>query len=127
MRVGERRCEMENIGISEECASPKRGKWINSALPPRSGKPNRTEFHAKLGITFTAILPRLTPHTDLGRPAVEAYAARNGQSVDDYVQSLGEPLTPEAAGSAVVELVGADAATLAPSYLLTGAGLRQLD
>jgi NAD(P)-dependent dehydrogenase (short-subunit alcohol dehydrogenase family) len=82
---------------------------------------------ANLGITFTAVLPRLTPHTDLGRPAVEAYAARNGQSVDDYVQSLGEPLTPEAAGSAVVELVGADAATLAPSYLLTGAGLRQLD
>ena len=73
------------------------------------------------------MLPRLTPHTDLGRPAVEAYAARNGQSVDDYVQSLGEPLTPEAAGSAVVELVGADTATLAPAYLLTGAGLRQLD
>jgi NAD(P)-dependent dehydrogenase (short-subunit alcohol dehydrogenase family) len=82
---------------------------------------------ANLGITFTAVLPRLTPHTDLGRPAVEAYAARNGQSVDDYVQSLGEPLTPEAAGSAVVELAGANAATLAPSYLLTGAGLRQLD
>jgi NAD(P)-dependent dehydrogenase (short-subunit alcohol dehydrogenase family) len=82
---------------------------------------------ANLGITFTAVLPRLTPHTDLGRPAVEAYAARNGQSVDDYVQSQGEPLTPEAAGSAVVELVGADTATLAPSYLLTGAGLRQLD
>jgi len=82
---------------------------------------------AKLEITFTAVLPRLTPHTDLGRPAVEAYAARNGQSVDDYIRSTGEPLTPEVAGSAVVELVGADAATIGPSYLLTGEGLRGLE
>ena len=82
---------------------------------------------ADLDITFTAVLPRLTPHTDLGRPAVEAYAARNGQSVDDYVRSMGEPLTPEGAGSAVVELVGADAGTIAAGYLLTGAGLKQLE
>jgi hypothetical protein len=82
---------------------------------------------ADLDIIFTAVLPRLTPHTDLGRPAVEAYAARNGQSVDDYVGSMGEALTPEGAGSAVVELVGADAATIAAGYLLTGAGLRQLE
>lgn len=82
---------------------------------------------ADLEITFTSVLPRLTPHTDLGRPAVEAYAARNGQSVDEYVQTLGEPLTPEAAGAAVVELVGADATTIASSYLLTGAGLQPLD
>ena len=81
---------------------------------------------ANLDITFTAVLPRLTPHTDLGRPAVEAYAARHGQSVNDYVRSMGEPLTPEGAGDAVVELTRADAATIAPSYLLTGAGLREL-
>ena len=82
---------------------------------------------ADLDITFTAVLPRLTPHTDLGRPAVEAYAARNGQSVDDYVRSMGEPLTPVGAGSAVVELVRADAATIAAGYMLTGAGLRRLE
>jgi NAD(P)-dependent dehydrogenase (short-subunit alcohol dehydrogenase family) len=35
---------------------------------------------ADLDITFTAVLPRLTPLTDLGRPAVRAYAARSGQS-----------------------------------------------
>jgi NAD(P)-dependent dehydrogenase (short-subunit alcohol dehydrogenase family) len=82
---------------------------------------------ADLDLTFTAVLPRLTPHTDLGRPAVEAYAARNGQSVEDYVRAMGEPLTPEAAGAAVVALTRADAATIAPSYLLTGSGLQQLD
>src|SRR5437868_15035514 len=79
-----------------------------------------------LGITFTAVLPRLTPLTDLGRPAVRAYAARSGQSEDEYLRQLGEPLTPAVAGAAVVELVRADPATLAPGYLLTGGGLQTL-
>ena len=82
---------------------------------------------AGLGITVTAVLPRITPLTDLGRPAVQAYAARNGQSADEYVRQLGTPLTPEVAGKALVELLQADAATLAPGYLLTGTGLQRLD
>jgi NAD(P)-dependent dehydrogenase (short-subunit alcohol dehydrogenase family) len=81
---------------------------------------------AGLGITFTTVLPRITPLTDLGRPAVRAYAARNGQSEEEYLQAMGEPLTPEVAGAAVVELVQADAATVAPGYLLTGSGLQKL-
>jgi NAD(P)-dependent dehydrogenase (short-subunit alcohol dehydrogenase family) len=83
---------------------------------------NRTD----LGITFTALLPRITPLTELGRPAVRAYAARNGQSEDEYVKQFGEPLTPEVAGAAVVELVRADASTVAPGYVLSGAGLQKL-
>ncbi len=39
---------------------------------------------------------------------------------------MGVPLTPEAAGAAVVELIRADPASLAPGYLLTGAGLKEL-
>jgi NAD(P)-dependent dehydrogenase (short-subunit alcohol dehydrogenase family) len=81
---------------------------------------------AGLGITFTALLPRLTPLTELGRPAVQAYAERAGQSEDEYLRQQGEPLTPDGAGAAVVELVTADAATIAPAYLLTAAGLHQL-
>jgi NAD(P)-dependent dehydrogenase (short-subunit alcohol dehydrogenase family) len=81
---------------------------------------------AGLGIRFTAVLPRLTPLTGLGRSAVTAYAARSGQSEDDYVAGTGPSLTPEGAGAAVLELLGADAATLAPDYLLTGAGLQPL-
>src|SRR5262249_36966804 len=79
-----------------------------------------------LGITFTAVLPQITPLTDLGQPAVRAYAARSGQSEQDYIQQFGPPLTPEVAGTALVELAQADAATLAPGYLLTGAGLHTL-
>jgi NAD(P)-dependent dehydrogenase (short-subunit alcohol dehydrogenase family) len=81
---------------------------------------------AGLGITFTALLPRITPLTDLGRPAVEAYAARSGRSIEEYVQQYGEPLSPELAGAALVELVQTDPATVAPAYLLTGAGLQKL-
>jgi NAD(P)-dependent dehydrogenase (short-subunit alcohol dehydrogenase family) len=81
---------------------------------------------AGLDITLTAILPRITPLTDLGRPAVEAYAARSGQSVEEYVQRFGDPVTPEIAGAAVVDLIRGDADAVAPAYLLTGDGLNQL-
>jgi len=85
---------------------------------------------AGLDITFTAVLPRFSPQTGVGRPAVQAYAARAGQSVDEYLQSLvqstGPLVTPEIAGTALVQLVKDDAATLAPAYLLTGSGLQKL-
>jgi NAD(P)-dependent dehydrogenase (short-subunit alcohol dehydrogenase family) len=81
---------------------------------------------AGLDITFTAVLPRITPLTELGRAAAQAYAAYSGQSYEDYIKPMGELLTPEAAGAAVVDLVRADAATVAPGYLLTGAGLQKL-
>jgi len=81
---------------------------------------------AGLEITFTAVLPRITPLTDLGRPAVAAEAARSGQTEQEFLQQFGEPLTPEAAGAALVELMRADALAVAPAYLLTGAGLREL-
>jgi NAD(P)-dependent dehydrogenase (short-subunit alcohol dehydrogenase family) len=80
---------------------------------------------AGLDITFTAVLPRITPLTDLGRPAVRAYAARAGQSEEEHLQQLGEPLTPEQAGKAVVDLVTGDAHDQ-DAYLLTAAGLRPL-
>ena len=81
---------------------------------------------AGLDITFTAVLPQMTPLTDLGRPAVEAYAARAGQSEEEYLERMGPPLTPEIAGAAVVELAQADAADVARGYRLTGAGLQNL-
>lgn len=81
---------------------------------------------AGLGITFTAVLPRITPLTDLGRPAVRAYAARAGQTEQQYLEAFGPPLTPDGAGAAFVQLVGTGAGALAPAYLLTGAGLQPL-
>jgi NAD(P)-dependent dehydrogenase (short-subunit alcohol dehydrogenase family) len=80
---------------------------------------------AGLAITFTALLPKIAPQTGIGRPAVQAYAARAGQSEEDYLRQQGGPLTPEHAGKAILELVtgpGPDR----DAYLLTAAGLRPL-
>lgn len=85
---------------------------------------------AGLGITFTAVLPRFSPQTGVGGTAVDAYAARAGQSREEYlrsfVQSTGPLVTPEGAGAAVVGLVTEDAASVSAAYLLTGDGLKKL-
>jgi NAD(P)-dependent dehydrogenase (short-subunit alcohol dehydrogenase family) len=82
---------------------------------------------AGLDITFTTVFPYFAPETGVGRPAVQAYATRAGQPVEDYLQQLDYSLvTPQSAGTALVELVRADAATVAPAYRLSGAGLQKL-
>lgn len=80
----------------------------------------------ELGITFTSILPRITPLTELGRPAVEAYAARAGVTQEEYMQRMGSPVTPEVAGNAVLELLQTDPGAVAAAYLLTGEGLKEV-
>jgi NAD(P)-dependent dehydrogenase (short-subunit alcohol dehydrogenase family) len=81
---------------------------------------------AGLDMTVTAIMPRMTPHADVGKTGIAAYAARGGQTEEVFVKQMGDLLTPETAGSALLDLVATDPATLAPGYLLTGAGLEQL-
>ncbi|MDR2986818.1 MAG: SDR family oxidoreductase [Nocardiopsaceae bacterium] len=78
-----------------------------------------------LGLKFTAVLPQLTHTTDLGAAAVSAYAARAGQDVADFIASRGPALTPDIAGTAVLDL----ATGMAPAsgaYLLSAAGLKEL-
>ena len=76
-----------------------------------------------LDLTVRTVLPRLTPATDLGRPAVRAYAALAGVSEEAYVAGLGPPVTPAVAGAAVVDLLGGRCGP-SPEFLLTGAGLQ---
>jgi NAD(P)-dependent dehydrogenase (short-subunit alcohol dehydrogenase family) len=79
-----------------------------------------------LGITVRAVLPQLTPLTDLGRPAVAAYAARSGISEAEYIAQLGEPLRPQVAGAAFVQLAADTLESESLSYQLTADGLRPL-
>jgi hypothetical protein len=82
---------------------------------------------AGLDITFTTVLPPFAPQTGVGRPAVHAYAAQAGLSTEAFLDQLPfPPLTPEIAGTAVVELVQTDGAAIAPAYVLNGAGLQKL-
>jgi NAD(P)-dependent dehydrogenase (short-subunit alcohol dehydrogenase family) len=79
-----------------------------------------------LDLTFTAVLPRFSPETGVGVPAVRAYAARGGQSLEEFLRTQGPLVTPEIAGTALVGLIRTDAADVGPAYLLTGDGLRKL-
>lgn len=109
--------------------SPLSGGYAGAKATQRfiTGYAQEEANRSGLDLTFTAVLPRFAPETGVGRPAVQAYAARAGQSVDEYLQQVDyRPLTPEVAGAALVELVRADAAAVAPGYLLTGAGLQKL-
>jgi hypothetical protein len=82
---------------------------------------------AGLDITFTTVLPQFAPQTGVGRPAVHAYAAQAGLSTEAFLDQLPfPPLTPEIAGTAMVELVQTDGAAIAPAYVLNGAGLQKL-
>ncbi|GAA2748024.1 SDR family oxidoreductase [Kitasatospora cinereorecta] len=81
---------------------------------------------AGLDISFSVVMPRMTALTDFGLDAARAYAERSGVPEERFIQQMGPQLSPEAAGAAVVELVTADAASLAPGYVLTGAGLKKL-
>jgi hypothetical protein len=46
--------------------------------------------------------------------------------VEEYLRQHAPLLTPEIAGTALVELVLAEAATVAPGYRLSGTGLEEL-
>jgi 3-oxoacyl-[acyl-carrier protein] reductase len=82
---------------------------------------------AGLNITFTTVLPQFAPLTGVGMPAVAAYAAQAGLSVEEFLASRPfPPLNEEIAGDAIVELATADTADIASSYLLHGGGLHKL-
>jgi NAD(P)-dependent dehydrogenase (short-subunit alcohol dehydrogenase family) len=93
-------------------------RWLTSYAADESRR-------AGLGIRFVALLPQITPETGLGAQAVAAYAARQGITVAQYRENLGQVLTPEHAGKAVTGLV-AGAAPEAGAFLLTAAGLTPL-
>jgi len=75
-----------------------------------------------LGITFTSVLPQLTPATGLGAAAVAAYAARAGIDIPALLERLGPALTPGQVGKAIIDLA-TDPGGDQDAYLLTAAGL----
>jgi NAD(P)-dependent dehydrogenase (short-subunit alcohol dehydrogenase family) len=108
--------------------SPASGGYAGSKATQRfiAAYAHEESQRAGLDITVTAVMPRMTPYGDVGRAGIRAYAARSGQAEEVYLRQMGELLTPEVAGSAMLDLVREDPATIAPSYLLTGAGLQKL-
>jgi 3-oxoacyl-[acyl-carrier protein] reductase len=128
LRPGSRVVVFSSGAAANPNGSPLSGGYAGAKATQRfmTGYAQDEAKRAGLDITFTALLPYFAPVTGVGRPAVEAYAARAGVSVEEYLQPQGPLVTPEIAGSALVELVRADAATVAPGYRLSGAGLQEL-
>jgi len=78
-------------------------------------------------IRFVAVMPQLTPATELGRLYAETYAAQAGVSVEQFLeQGFGGVLTAEQAGKSVTD-VAVDDSYAAAAYLVTSAGLRPVD
>jgi NAD(P)-dependent dehydrogenase (short-subunit alcohol dehydrogenase family) len=80
---------------------------------------------AGLDIRFISLLPKLTPATDLGSMAVEAYARREDLTVDEYLDRFGPTLSADDVAKATLELVRSAVYPSGP-YLLTTAGLSPL-
>jgi NAD(P)-dependent dehydrogenase (short-subunit alcohol dehydrogenase family) len=108
--------------------SPASGGYAGSKATQRflAGYAQEESRRGGLDLTVTAVLPTMTPFGEVGRRGVRAYAARGGLTEEAYLGQLGKVLTPEVAGSSLVELVRTEAASIAPGYLLTAAGLQRL-
>jgi NAD(P)-dependent dehydrogenase (short-subunit alcohol dehydrogenase family) len=81
-----------------------------------------------LGIRVTALLPRLTPSTGVGGPAITAFARRAGVSEEAFLAQLGEPVTPpQHVGEAVVSVLTDPRLAVHHALLLTATGLTPVD
>jgi 3-oxoacyl-[acyl-carrier protein] reductase len=129
LRPGSRLVVVSSAAALNKDGSPLSGGYAGAKATQRfiTAYAQDQSRRAGLGITFTTVLPQFAPLTGVGKPAVAAYAAQADLSVDDFLSRQTYPvLTPEIAGAAMVELVQAEAATLAPAYLLNGDGLQEL-
>jgi NAD(P)-dependent dehydrogenase (short-subunit alcohol dehydrogenase family) len=78
------------------------------------------------GLRFVAVLPQLTPATDLGRRYTELYAARSGISQASLLARFGGELGTEQAAKEIAG-IALDDSWDSPAYLLTTRGLQALE
>jgi 3-oxoacyl-[acyl-carrier protein] reductase len=128
LRPGSRVVVISSGAALNTAGSPLSGGYAGAKATQRfiTGYAQDEAKRAGLDITFTTVLPRFAPMTGIGRPAVQAYAARAGLSVEDFLAQAGPLVTPEIAGAALVEMLEADGAKIASAYVLSGAGLENL-
>jgi NAD(P)-dependent dehydrogenase (short-subunit alcohol dehydrogenase family) len=106
--------------LSGGYSGAKRASWFVAEYAAAEAARMRRE------IRFHCVIPTLSPHTELGRVAVERYAKQAGVSVDAFVQQLPPPPTPQSIGAAVVELYEDPEKWNQVAYRATGNGLAPL-
>ncbi len=78
-------------------------------------------------LRFLAVLPQLTPATDLGRVYTEVYAAQAGMSETQFLEGrFGGALSVEGAGRSISDLATDDSFT-AEAYMLAERGFQAID
>ena len=81
----------------------------------------------QLALRFVAVLPQLTPATDLGRVYTEVYAAQAGMSETQFLEGrFGGALSVEGAGQSISDLAVDDSLT-AEAYVLSARGLQPIE
>ena len=81
----------------------------------------------KLGLRFLALAPgSIMPDTDLGKAAVEAYAAYLGISARDFVKGMPSPQSTEDVANAVVEFASNPGNRKGNVFLISGKGIEVL-
>src|SRR5229473_6847113 len=129
LRPGSRVVVISSGAALNANGSPLSGGYAGAKATQRliTGYAQEEANRAGLDITFTTVLPQFAPLTGVGRPAVQAYAGRAGLSVEDFLRTQAFPLlTPEIAGTALVEVAQTDADSVSPAYVLNGAGLHKV-
>src|SRR6266481_6872901 len=129
LRLGSRVVVFSSGAALNAGGSPLSGGYAGAKATQRfiTGYAQDEANRAGLDITFTTVMPQFAPLTDVGRAAVQAYTARAGLSVEDFLETQTFPLrSPEIAGTAIVTLVQADATSVASAYVLNGAGLHDI-
>jgi 3-oxoacyl-[acyl-carrier protein] reductase len=129
LRPGSRVVVISSGAALNANGSPLSGGYAGAKATQRfiTGYAQDEAARAGLGISFTTVLPQFAPLTGIGRPAVQAYAGRAGLSVEDFLRAQPFPLlSPEIAGTALVELAQTAADSVSPAYVLNGAGLHKV-
>jgi NAD(P)-dependent dehydrogenase (short-subunit alcohol dehydrogenase family) len=103
--------------VSGGYAPAKRAQWFMADYA-------RTESgRAGLDLRVHCVLPALNASTELGRPAIAAYAARAGVTPEEFAKRFNPPLTPAIMGASLVELFEKPTQWPDLAYRLGGAGL----
>jgi NAD(P)-dependent dehydrogenase (short-subunit alcohol dehydrogenase family) len=129
LRPGSRVVVISSGAALNANGSPLSGGYAGAKATQRliTGYAQDEAARAGLGISFATVLPQFAPLTGVGRPAVQAYAGRAGLSVEDFLRAQPFPmLSPEVAGTALVEVAQTDADSVSPAYVLNGAGLHKV-
>jgi NAD(P)-dependent dehydrogenase (short-subunit alcohol dehydrogenase family) len=77
-----------------------------------------------LGLRFTALAPRITPETDLGKHAVAGYARYLGMSAADFIKSMDSPPTASDVAAAVIQLATNPDHPKGKTFVVSGKGLQ---